>query len=123
MNINNYLKSRAKELRRNMTIAERALWKILRRKQLDCKFRRQQPVGDYIVDFVCFEKKLIVEVDGGQHFGSEKDVERTNWLENEGFKVVRFWNNEIIRNVEGVYSKIVKKNSPSPSPSPQGRGE
>jgi very-short-patch-repair endonuclease len=89
------LLNRARELRKNPTDAERKLWAHLRLRQIGgYKFRRQHPLGPYIVDFVCIEKKLIVEVDGGQH--DEKrfyDAKRDKWLEEKGFKVIRFWNN------------------------------
>jgi len=69
------------------------------------KFRRQQPIGKYIVDFVSFEKRIVIEVDGGQH-SEEVDKERDQWLNNEGFKVLRFWNNEVLKNTEGVFEVI-----------------
>ena len=70
------------------------------------KFRRQQALGRYIVDFVCLEKKLIVEVDGGQHVASAKDMERTDWLKNQGFHVLRFWNNQVLSEIESVTKAI-----------------
>jgi very-short-patch-repair endonuclease len=73
------------------------------------KFRRQQPIGKYIVDFVCLDKKLIIEIDGGQHNESpviEKDLQRTIWLEKEGYRVIRFWNCDVLSNLNGVLSKI-----------------
>ena len=101
-------KARARSLRNNPTEAERALWKHLRLRQLEGqKFRRQQPVGRYIVDFVCFEKKLIVEVDGGQH--SEQvgsDAERTARLEAQGFRVLRFWNHHVLSEIGAVMESI-----------------
>ncbi len=88
--------SLARGLRRNQTDAEEKLWKVLRRSQLNgLKFRRQHPVGDYIVDFICLDEMLIIEVDGGQHNDElmiEKDKQRQKWLESEGFQVIRFWN-------------------------------
>jgi very-short-patch-repair endonuclease len=98
----------ARELRKNSTIAERKLWYRLRsRNFMELKFRRQEPIGNYIVDFVCYEKKLIVELDGGQHNEfSEKDIPRTKALEKEGYKVLRFWNNEVINNIDGVLTII-----------------
>jgi len=85
---------RAKQLRKNFTDAERALWRVLRSRQLaGYKFRRQQPLGPYIVDFVCFEARLVVEIDGGQHGEEEQlahDSKRTAWLQNENFRVLRF---------------------------------
>ncbi len=70
------------------------------------KFRRQQPMGKYIVDFVCFETKIVIEVDGGQHAGEEKDKDRDKWLNGEGFKVLRFWNNEVLQNLRGILEVI-----------------
>jgi len=99
---------RAKELRQNMTDAEQTLWYFLRAKRFeDLKFRRQQPLGDYIVDFVCFEHDLIIEVDGGQHRENETyDQERTDWLESEGFDVIRFWNDDVLNKTEQVLEQI-----------------
>jgi len=98
----------ARDLRKNSTDAERLLWKHLKTKQLDgLKFRRQEQIGRFIADFVCFEKRLIVEADGGQHAQEvEKDEERTTWLNAQGFTVLRFWNNEILSNIEGVIDVI-----------------
>ena len=79
------------------------------------KFRRQQPIGDYVVDFVCFAKHIVVEADGGQH-SLQNDIKRDEWLKKQGFKVLGFWNNDILKNVSGVL-KIIRKNcmeSPSP---------
>jgi very-short-patch-repair endonuclease len=121
----------AKKLRKNSIDAERLLWKYLRSKTIEgLKFRRQQPIENYIVDFVCFEKKIVIELDGGQHaVEKEKDTERDGWLESQGFKVLRFWNNDVLMNIQGVL-KMVKTNclrqtittSPSPNPSRLGRG-
>ena len=102
------LRRYARELRRNMTKAERRLWRRLRGEQLGVKFRRQQPIGRYIVDFVCLERRLVVEVDGGQHDGSEYDRERDEWLEREGYRVVRFWDNEVMKEIEGVMEEIAR---------------
>ena len=98
----------AKNLRRKSTDAERLLWKCLRAKQLEgLKFRRQQPIGNYIVDFVCFEKQLVIEIDGGQHaIERTRDSERDTWLNAEGFKVLRFWNTDVLKNMEGVLDII-----------------
>ncbi len=100
----------ARKLRKNSTIAERKLWHKLRsRNFLDLKFRRQEPIANYIVDFICYAKKLIIELDGGQHNEfSEKDIPRTEALEKEGYKVLRFWNNDVINNIEGVL-KVIKE--------------
>lgn len=100
----------ARLIRRKQTDAERRLWLKLRSKQFEAlKFRRQQPMGIYIVDFVSFEQKLVIELDGGQHNEKEaieKDNERTKWLEDKGYRVLRFWNNEVLKNMEGVLEKI-----------------
>jgi very-short-patch-repair endonuclease len=96
----------AKGLRRRSTDAERLLWKYLRTKQIEgLKFRRQEPIGKYIVDFVCFESRVIVEVDGGQH-SIEKDANRDTWLQSQGFAVLRFWNHDVLLNTEGVVEMI-----------------
>ncbi len=99
---------RVRALRKNPTEAERTLWRHLRLRQLDGhKFRRQQPLGSYIVDFVCLEKRLIVELDGGQHAQqAASDVERTAWLEAQGFRVIRFWNHEVLNEIEVVKEAI-----------------
>lgn len=98
----------ARALRRNPTGAERALWKHLRMRQLDgFKFRRQQPLGPYVVDFVCLERRLIVELDGGQHAEqADSDAERTAWLEAHGFRVLRFWNHDVLKDIEAVKEVI-----------------
>ena len=95
-------------LRTNMTDAEQALWKVLRGRQFSGhKFRRQHPFGDYILDFVCLEHKLIIEVDGGQHGRqAEYDDARSRRLQSSGFQVLRFWNNEVIAELEAVKEKI-----------------
>ena len=107
----------ARRLRRESTEAEKLLWSYLRRKSLfGFKFRRQEQIGDYIVDFVCYEKKLIIELDGGHHNRDEiktNDDKRQKWLESQRFNVIRFWNNDVIKNIEGVLQKI-KQNIPSP---------
>ncbi len=94
----------ARKLRGHSTDAERLLWSKLRVRQLSgWKFRRQVPLGRYVVDFLCEEAKLIVELDGGQHADQiEQDAERTAWLQSEGYRVIRFWNNEVMANIEGV---------------------
>jgi len=101
-------KSRSRQLRRNLTEAEQALWRHLRLRQLDGhKFRRQQPIGPYIVDLVCLERRLIIELDGGQHSSQIiSDAERSAWLETQGFRVLRFWNHEVLQNIEAVKERI-----------------
>ena len=98
----------ARGLRKNSTDAERLLWRHLKAKQLDgLKFRQQEQIGRFIADFVCYEKRLIIEADGGQHAQEkEKDEERTQWLNSQGFTVLRFWNKEILTNIEGVMEVI-----------------
>ena len=108
-------------LRNKMSEAERSLWHVLRGRQIcGLKFRRQHPFGDYILDFVCLENKLIVEVDGGQH-GQQKryDENRTQILNAAGFRVLRFWDNEVLREIESVKDKIwlvVQELQPHPPP-------
>ena len=103
-------KARARELRKNPTEAERVLWQHIRRRQLGgYRFRRQQPLGEYIVDFFCFEKRLVVEIDGGQH--SERvsyDTARTASLKSRGFRVLRFWNNQVLGETEAVKQAILE---------------
>jgi len=106
-----------------MTDAERLLWSRIRAKQLGVKFRRQQSIGKFIVDFVCFENKLIIELDGGQHFDSRTDVARNKWLKDNGFDVLRFWNNDVLKNIEGVMEVIRQKVTLPLIPSRQGRGK
>lgn len=102
------LKQNARILRNNMTPQEQKLWNLIKNRQFHgLRFLRQYVIGQYIVDFVCRAKKIVVEVDGGQH--SENigyDSERTKYLETLGYKVIRFWNNEIDNNISGVYQKL-----------------
>jgi len=98
----------ARKLRNNPTEVEQRLWSRLRRKQIEShRFRRQAPLGPYVADFVCFAARLIVEVDGGQHADQvARDTERTMWLEAQGYRVLRFWNNDVLRNTDGVIEAI-----------------
>src|SRR5690606_11968112 len=98
----------ARKLRKNMTVAERKLWHNVRGRNFQgIKFRRQEPTGHDMVDFVCYEKKLISEADGGQHNEfREHDIPREKWLEEQGFTILRFWNNEILNNINGVLLSI-----------------
>jgi very-short-patch-repair endonuclease len=116
----------ARHLRRHMTDSENKLWRNLRAHRLNGeKFRRQQPIGPYVVDFVHFGARLIVEADGGQHNGEPRDEKRDAWLRAQGFKVMRFWNNEIMSNPDGVLARVlaaVNELPLSPDPSPA-RGE
>jgi very-short-patch-repair endonuclease len=101
-------RSRARQLRNDSTETERLLWQHLRRRQFDgFRFRRQQPLGVYIVDFVCLEKRLVIELDGGQHADSaDYDERRSAWLESQGFRVLRFWDNDVWEDVEAVKQAI-----------------
>jgi very-short-patch-repair endonuclease len=101
-----------------MTEAEKKLWGSLRGGQTGCKFRRQAAVGPYVVDFATFEKRLVIEVDGGQHAEqADNDARRTAWLEGRGFRVLRFWNNEVLGEMSGVL-EVVRKALDAPLPSP-----
>ena len=122
------LKPFSRSLRRKQTEAERKLWNHLRSRCFkDLKFRRQQPVGPYIADFCCLEGKLVVEVDGGQHLEhGDEDEQRTKFLKKEGFRVIRFWDNEVLARIEDVLEYIYQtiRETPSPQPSPlKGEGE
>ena len=98
----------AKHLRRNMTYAETRLWQELRAKRFEnYKFKRQQPIGKYIVDFVCLNHRLIVEVDGSQHEGSHSDVVRDAWLASQGFRILRLWNSELLSNTDGALLSVL----------------
>ena len=109
----------AKGLRKRQTEAEKRLWRHLKAKQLEgIKFRRQEPIGKYIVDFVSFDKKLVIELDGGQHAGDTRDVARDAWLHSQGFTVLRLWNNDVFENPEGVLEEIRRNVASSPSVSP-----
>ena len=100
----------ARHLRRAATDAERRLWSALRDRRLEgYRFRRQYPIGRFIVDFACTQHRLIVEADGGQHADSEPDRRRTANLEQEGWRVLRFWNNDILSNTNGVVEKILRE--------------
>ena len=97
----------AKRLRSNMTDAERRLWYRLRAHRFqNLKFKRQAPIGPYVVDFVCFDHKLIVEVDGGQHGHSVSDEQRDRWLADEGYQVLRFWNDDVLKRTNVVLTQI-----------------
>ena len=104
------LRTYAHKLRLQPSKAEQVLWYHLRQRQIKgFKFRRQHPIGQFIVDFVCLPKKLIIEVDGGQHATRTiYDFNRTRWLESQGYKVLRFWNNEVLVNTENVLEIINK---------------
>jgi very-short-patch-repair endonuclease len=115
----------ARRLRQNATDAEQLLWQHLRSRQLNgLKFRRQATVGPYIADFLCVEARIVVEADGGQH-SEVKDSARTQFLQSRGFRVLRFWNHDILENVDGVLTIIAaaarqeEMKIPSPNPLPQ----
>ena len=99
-----------------MTDAERRLWRVLRAHRPRQKWRRQQPIGSYITDFVCQQARLIVEVDGGHHCESDADARRTAWFESVGYRVLRFWNNEVLDNIDGVLIRIGEALASAPSP-------
>ncbi|MGE3904867.1 MAG: endonuclease domain-containing protein [Reyranellaceae bacterium] len=115
--------TRAKELRQAMTPAELRLWQALRANVFEHgRFVRQMPIGPYIADFVCRRARLVVEVDGGQHAESSHDQARDAWLSAHGYRVLRFWNNEVLSNTSGVVEAIMaalSENAPSPHPSPR----
>ena len=99
--------SRARELRKNATEAEKRMWRALRENFPSAKFRRQVPIGPYYADFFSFPAKLVIEVDGGQHGEAQDyDARRTAFLEAQGLRVVRFWNNDVLGNTEGVITQI-----------------
>ena len=114
-------RSRAKTLRTNQTDAEAILWSVIRAKRLDgLKFRRQVPFGPFIVDFVCHDHRLAIELDGSQHgkaIERERDARRTRWIEDRGYRVMRFWNDDVLRDLDGVCRHIVamvRGDGPSP---------
>ena len=119
----------ARELRKSPTQAEGVLWKHPRYRQLGgYKFRRQAPIGSYIADFMSLEKRLIIELDGGHHPDQAAyDSERTTWLQSQGFCVLRFWNNQVLQDIEGVKEAILKalevSRCPPPSQPSPARGE
>ena len=121
------MKHQVKVLRKNLTDAERWLWQRLRNRELaGCKFRRQHPIGPFIVDFVSIEKKLVIEVDGGQHAeDSESEAKRSKYLNRKGYRILRFWNNQVLQEGESVLDVILScviGDAPSPQPSPQKNG-
>ena len=120
------MKFLARNLRKQSTNAERQLWKYLRaHRSAGYKFKRQVVIEPYIVDFVCMEARLIVEADGGQHLEQiEDDSERSEYLESLGYKVIRFWNHEILNDIHHVLEQVHRYliEVPSPQPSSGGRG-
>jgi very-short-patch-repair endonuclease len=96
----------ARRLRKHSSVAEQRLWRYLRSRSLaGLKFVRQEPIGPYVVDFVCREKRLVIDIDGGQHADSG-DATRDQWLANHSYRVIRLWNNEVLENIEGVWDTI-----------------
>ena len=122
---------RARLLRRDSTDVEKRLWRALREKLPDAKWRRQMPIGPYFADLTCFASRLVVELDGGQHADArEYDRARTRFIESRGYRVLRFWNNDVAQNIDGVIETIAQALSPSPSqpsagprPLPAGEGK
>ena len=117
--------SRARDLRNNATDAERALWLHLSaRKRLGVRFNRQVPIGPYICDFVSRSAMLVIEVDGGQHgWQSDQDATRSRHLQSQGFRVIRFWNNDVLERIEGVVAEIERVLADRPSPNPSRKRE
>jgi very-short-patch-repair endonuclease len=114
---------RARLLRGRLTDAERKLWHALRdRRFAGAKFRRQVPVGPYVTDFLCYEARLVIEVDGGQHAESARDRRRDRWFAENAFRVLRFWNNDVHSNLEGVLMVIVDALRATPHPARAARG-
>jgi very-short-patch-repair endonuclease len=101
---------RARSLRRSLTTPEFLLWRQIRNRQLDgYKFVRQEPIGPYYADFACRERRLVIEVDGGQHADSISDCRRDRYLTASGYRVVRFWNNEVVENIDGVLQALLSE--------------
>lgn len=109
--------SKARSLRRTATPEERVLWQTLRRHLGRAKFRRQVPMGPYVVDFIAHSARLVIELDGSHHaFQSPYDEGRTRFLESEGYRVIRFWNRDVTENLDGVFTAIEAALKQSPSP-------
>jgi very-short-patch-repair endonuclease len=114
---------RARRLRQNSTDAELRLWHRLRSRLIEGhKFVRQEPIGPYVVDFICRERRLVVEVDGGQHAENETDRQRDMWLRQHNYRVVRFWNNDVLANTSGVLETISKALGEDTPPHPTAFG-
>ena len=116
---------RARRLRKDMTDAERKLWQMLKEHFHDWHFRKQVPLRHFIADFASHRAKLVIEVDGGQH-NSASDLPRTRVIEDEGYRVLRFWNNEVLGNPDGVFAMIdgaLRDRHPTPTPPHRGEGK
>jgi very-short-patch-repair endonuclease len=124
--ISERIKKYSRLLRKNQTDAEYRIWKHIRARRFEgLKFKRQESIDMYIADFVCYEKRIIIEMDGGQHANNEKDKKREAYLIKQGFDVLRFWDNDVLKNTDGVLESIRQKIlAPSSRPSPaRGEGE
>ncbi len=122
------IKQRARELQRSQTEAERVFWNHVRGRRLSgFKLRRQHPIVPFVVDFVCLDRRLIIELDGGQHAEDvEEDQKGSVFLESQGYRILRFWNTEVFEKMEGVLQTVLtvlNEASPSPRPSPPKSGE
>jgi very-short-patch-repair endonuclease len=117
--------ARARTLRSGMTDAERKLWYAFRdRRFANYKFRRQVPIGPFIADFICYDARVVIEVDGGQHAGSASDARRDRWFAANQFLVLRFWNNDVLKNLEGVLTSVLEslhQRAPHPARAKRGR--
>jgi len=120
-----YIKDFARKMRKNSTAQEMKLWFVIRNRNIEYKFKRQFSIDNkYIADFVCLENRLIIEIDGGQHNGSFADIDRTFYLEQQNFRVIRFWNNEIDNNIDDCVEFLINElSTPHPNPLPQGERE
>ena len=108
--VSNWVRSYAKGLRRRTTDAEEVMWHLLRNRRLSkAKFRRQVPFRAYILDFVCFERRVVIEIDGSQHLHSRQDEERDTLLASEGFQVIRYWNNDVLQRRAAVLEDLFAK--------------
>jgi very-short-patch-repair endonuclease len=119
----------ARKLRQEFTDGEKKFWNQVKNRRLENhKFRRQVPIGSYIFDFMCLDRRLVIELDGGQRDENRaKDERRTHYLEGQGFRVIRFWNNEVLQNMPGVLEVILahlaRRSGEPPRPTGEGRGE
>jgi very-short-patch-repair endonuclease len=125
--ISDFKRKAAKALRANTTGAEDILWRHLRRLEVrGSHFRRQVPIGPYVADFACLKERLIIEVDGSQHgedANARRDEDRTRWLNSEGYRVLRFWNNDVMSKTEAVMEAIHAATAVTPPRLPQGAGD